>query len=276
MAMKHKIIGWNINQRSGMGENIPQFVIDELKAQNADIIVLTELYKSDTIEYFWNEMARFGYDHAVTRNDGTNEVGILWRRDLFSLVEVDDSVVSEKNNNNPNLLLVDLVNNKGEILTVIGFRIRIADYDERAEELEIVVNKADEKKNPVVMACDCNNLRRKTTVKNWNLEVVDKILAGKRFIRHTPNGQSIYSHVSMGGYANEFPEDHIITRDLEVNIGQYDRDFVYRDPIMYPWGKDFQRYNKKSGQVMSIKPGIPDHAIVKGYIGFVNKKGGRK
>lgn len=40
--MKHKVIGWNINQRSGFGNDIPQFVIDELIHQDADIIVLTE------------------------------------------------------------------------------------------------------------------------------------------------------------------------------------------------------------------------------------------
>lgn len=46
--MKSKVIGWNINQRSGMGKGIPQFVIDELIDQNADIIVLTELFQTGT------------------------------------------------------------------------------------------------------------------------------------------------------------------------------------------------------------------------------------
>ena len=54
--MKSKVIGWNINQRSGMGKGIPQFVIDELIDQNADIIVLTELFQHSTIGYFWAEI----------------------------------------------------------------------------------------------------------------------------------------------------------------------------------------------------------------------------
>lgn len=263
--MKNKIIGWNINQRSGMGDSVPQFVIDELKAQQADIIVLTELYKGETIDYFWDEMSSAGYEHAITKNDGTNEVGILWKSDLFNLMAVDDSVITEKNNN-PNLLLVDLVDNEGKVLSVVGFRIRMASYDERADELGIVIRMVDEKTNPVVMVCDCNNLRRETTVENWNLNVVDKMISAKGFTRNTPKGQSIYSNVSYGGYAYEFPEDHIITRGFKVDLGEYDRAFVYRDPRMYPWGKNFQRYNNKNGQVMSIKPGFPDHAIVKGYI----------
>lgn len=61
-------------------EGIPQFVIDELIDQNADIIVLTELFQHSTIGYFWAEMERAGYQHAVTQNNGTNEVGILWKR----------------------------------------------------------------------------------------------------------------------------------------------------------------------------------------------------
>ena len=36
--MKSKVIGWNINQRSGMGKGIPQFVIDELIGQQEIVI----------------------------------------------------------------------------------------------------------------------------------------------------------------------------------------------------------------------------------------------
>lgn len=264
--MNYKIIGWNINQRSGMGENIPQFVIDELKAQGADIIVLTELFKGETIEYFWKEMAKAGYGYSITQNNGTNEVGILWKEDIFSIGAVDDTVITKKDNNNPNLLLVDLVDNVGQIITVVGFRIRMTEYDERVEELEIVLEKANIKHNPIVMVCDCNNLRRETAVENWNLCVIDKLLLEKGFNRNTPKGQSIYSNISYGGYAYEFAEDHIITRGLSVDLGEYDRSFVYRDPIMYPWGKNFQIYDKKTGREMSIKPGFPDHAIVKGEL----------
>ena len=145
--MKSKVIGWNINQRSGMGKGIPQFVIDELIDQNADIIVLTELFQHSTIGYFWAEMERAGYQHAVTQNNGTNEVGILWKRDVYTFHAVDDSVVTTMKNNHPNFLLVDLEDQNGQFLTVAGFRIRMVDYSQRAEELKIVVNKAKEKKN---------------------------------------------------------------------------------------------------------------------------------
>ena len=269
--MKNKVIGWNINQRSGMGNNIPQFVIDELIAKDADIVVLTELFKTDTINYFWDEMERAGYAYAITQNDGTNEVEILWKKDSYSMALVDNSVITKKDNNNPNMLLVDLVDKKGKILTVVGFRIRMVDYSERAAELEIVINKANQKENPVLMVTDCNNLRRETVETSWNLNVVDCILAENGFQRHTPCGQSIYTEKSDRGYAYEFAEDHIITRNLVVDLGDYDRSFVNRDKNAYPWGKDFQIYDIRTGNKISIKPGIPDHAIVQGYIDFKEK-----
>lgn len=267
MNMKKKVLGWNINQRSGMGNGIPQLVIDELINQDADIIVLTEIYKDDTIEYFWAEMDRAGYAHAITQNTGTNEVAILWRRNMFELLAVDDSVVTKAENNNPNLLLVDLLDEKGQKLTIVGYRIRIVDYDKRAEELKIVVEKANEKKNPVLMITDSNNLRREPIEQRWNLSVMDEILTEKNFERHTPGGQSIFAEKADRGYSYEFAEDHIITRKIkEVVLGRYDRDFVYRDKAAYPWGKDFQIYGEKNGSRLSIQLGFPDHAIIKGYI----------
>ena len=263
--MKSKVIGWNINQRSGMGKGIPQFVINELIDQNADIIVLTELFQHSTIGYFWAEMERAGYQHAVTQNDGTNEVGILWKKDVYTVRAVDDSVVTTMKNNHPNFLLVDLEDQNGQLVTVVGFRIRMVDYGERAEELEFVVNKVKEKKNPVLMIADCNNLRRETTETSWNLQGVDLILSKSGFERHTPGGQSIFEEKADRGYAYEFAEDHLITRDIAVALGDYERDFVRRDRIAYPWGKDFQIYDKEHSRRASVEPGFPDHAIVKGY-----------
>lgn len=41
--MNRKVLGWNINQRSGLGKEIPEFVLQELLEQDADVIVLTEV-----------------------------------------------------------------------------------------------------------------------------------------------------------------------------------------------------------------------------------------
>ena len=44
------------------------------------------------------------------------------------------------------------------------------------------------------------------------------------------------------------------------------REFVRRDRIAYPWGKDFQTHDKEHRRRVSVEPGFPDHAIVKGYL----------
>jgi hypothetical protein len=116
------------------------------------------------------------------------------------------------------------------------------------------------------MIADCNNLRRATTETSWNLYVVDHILSKGGFERHTPCGQSIFEEHAERGYAYEFAEDHLITRDIVVELGDYDREFVRRDRIAYPWGKDFQTYDKEHSRRVSVEPGFPDHAIVKGYL----------
>ena len=118
----------------------------------------------------------------------------------------------------------------------------------------------------MLLIADCNNLRWETTETSWNLQVVDHILSQGGFERHTPCGQSIFEEHADRGYAYEFAEDHLITRDIVVELGDYDREFVRRDRIAYPWGKDFQTHDKEHRRRVSVEPGFPDHAIVKGYL----------
>ena len=47
--MNRKVLGWNLNQRSGLGKEIPDLVLQELLDQDADVIVLTEVVKNDSL-----------------------------------------------------------------------------------------------------------------------------------------------------------------------------------------------------------------------------------
>ena len=62
--MSRKVLGWNINQRSGLGKEIPELVFQELLAQDADIIVLTEVVKNcripGTHKVIWRPIAMLG------------------------------------------------------------------------------------------------------------------------------------------------------------------------------------------------------------------------
>ena len=59
--MSRKVLGWNINQRSGLGKEIPELVFQELIAQDADIIVLTEVVKNESLSVFIQKMREAGY-----------------------------------------------------------------------------------------------------------------------------------------------------------------------------------------------------------------------
>ena len=65
--MSRKVLGWNINQRSGLGKEIPELVFQELLAQDADIIVLTEVVKNDSLSVFIQKMREAGYESAISR-----------------------------------------------------------------------------------------------------------------------------------------------------------------------------------------------------------------
>lgn len=105
--MKRKVLGWNINQRSGLGKEIPELVLQELLDQDADVIVLTEVVKNDSLSAFIQKMREAGYESVVSKNENTNEVCILWKADLYQLLNVDDSLVTAKENDNPNYLMVE-------------------------------------------------------------------------------------------------------------------------------------------------------------------------
>lgn len=271
--MKRKVLGWNINQRSGLGKEVPELVVQELLDQDADIIVLTEVVKNDSLPAFIQKMNEAGYESAISRNENTNEVCILWKKELYHLVLVDDSLITAKDNDNPNYLMVRLTDDDKEF-NVVGYRIRVGnkesteEYKCRARQMKIVTNKLSELTEPTMVVTDSNNLRRGATTKEWNLSVLDTMLAEVGYERNTPNGSSIYADRPVST-EYEFAEDHVITRRITISDVQYDRDFVKRDTDIYKWGKDFTKRIEGTSFYRQIKVGYPDHAIIKGYFEIV-------
>ena len=56
---------WNINQRSGIGEQIPDMVVTELKQLDTDIICLTEYVKTEKHNLFCTRLQNIGYEIFV-------------------------------------------------------------------------------------------------------------------------------------------------------------------------------------------------------------------
>ena len=137
--MSRKVLGWNINQRSGLGKEIPELVFQELLAQDADIIVLTEVVKNDSLSVFIQKMREAGYEAAISKNENTNEVCILWKAEIYQLLNVDDSLITAKENDNPNYLMVELKDQNDKKFNVVGYRIRVGSK-ESVNEYEGVVD----------------------------------------------------------------------------------------------------------------------------------------
>lgn len=268
--MSRKVLGWNINQRSGLGKEIPELVFRELLEQDADVIVLTEVVKNDSLSVFIQKMREAGYEAAISKNENTNEVCILWKAEIYQLLNVDDSLITAKENDNPNYLMVELKDKNDNKFNVVGYRIRVGskesanEFEGRARQMKIVTDKLAALGGPTMVVTDSNNLRRGATRKEWNLSVLDSMLADVGFIRNTPEGSSIYAETAVS-LEYEFAEDHIITKGIEVIDAQYDRNFVKRDTDVYMWGKDFTKNIEGTCVYKQIRVGFPDHAIVKGY-----------
>lgn len=272
--MSRKVLGWNINQRSGLGKEIPEFVLQELLEQDADVIVLTEVVKNDSLSVFLQKMHEAGYESAISKNENTNEVCILWKVEYYQLLNIDDSLITAKENDNPNYLMVGLKDQNDKKFNVVGYRIRVGskestnEYEDRARQMKIVTEKLALLNGPTMVVTDSNNLRRGATRKEWNLSVLDSMLAAVGFIRNTPEGSSIYAETAVSKEF-EFAEDHIITKGIEIRDAEYDRDFVKRDTDIYVWGKDFTKHIEGTDFYKQILVGFPDHAIVKGYFEIV-------
>ena len=268
--MSRKVLGWNINQRSGLGKEIPEFVLQELLEQDADVIVLTEVVKNDSLLVFLQKMHEAGYESAISRNENTNEVCILWKVEYYQLLNVDDCLITAKENDNPNYLMVELKDQNDKKFNVVGYRIRVGskestnEYEGRARQMKIVTEKLALLNGPTMVVTDSNNLRRGATRKEWNLSILDSMLAAAGFKRNTPEGSSIYVETAVSP-EYEFAEDHIITKGVDVTDVLYDRDFVKRDVSVYKWGKDFSERIEGTNKYRQIRVGFPDHAIIKGY-----------
>ena len=268
--MNRKVLGWNINQRSGLGKEIPELVLQELLVQDADVIVLTEVVKNDSLSVFLQKMREAGYESAISKNENTNEVCILWKREYYQLLNVDDSLITAKENDNPNYLMVELKDQNNKKFNVVGYRIRVGskesidEYKCRARQMKIVTEKLELLNGPTMVLTDSNNLRRGATSKEWNLSVLDSMLSEVEFNRNTPAGSSIFADTAVSP-EYEFAEDHIITKGVDVTDVLYDRDFVKRDPSVYKWGRDFSERIEGTNKYRQIRVGFPDHAIIKGY-----------
>ena len=152
---------WNINQRSGLGRQIPDVVVTELRQLNADIICLTEYVKTESHNLFCARLQDIGYE--VFEDDRSlefgNEILVAIKSSLisdskFTTIDNDDS--------NPNFLRVT-VNIFGKELNIVGTRIKtggkdiIEDFKERKIQLDNLISNLPASHENTIILGDFNN-----------------------------------------------------------------------------------------------------------------------
>lgn len=258
-----KIIEWNINQRSGIYKEkpIPSLICEEIRYQNADIVVLTEFYRRNGWEEFITNTFE-GYNVFFSMNPRDQNDILIAIKISIEIHSIHTFFSSSKNI--PNFLHVDIKYGE-QLISIIGLRIRTVKSKEKVNELNYVLKYIKGLMNQVIVIGDFNNNRRGTIDKIWNLNVLKKMFEDNKFMMYTPNGSSI-SNENAYNIDFEFPEDHIFSKDIFVELMPYNREFVKRDRLTYKWDKDFQEYKGKDKKgkaiVESIPAPYPDHAII--------------
>lgn len=197
-----KVLEWNINQKHL--SNTPAMVIIEIMRQNADIIVLTEFYK--TLNYFdviVTPLQEYGYcvflDSRPAKNN-IRQVLIAIRKNIIAnqyieVQELPDNEANIKDGRFPNFLRVDVVMEDIPI-TIIGTRIRVwksAGREERLHRqnqfLELLKQIPEDRR--VVILGDMNisnNPEYKRENSEWHYDnIYQKFLSDKKLTLCVPN-----------------------------------------------------------------------------------------
>lgn len=305
-----KLFVWNINQRSSR-RKIPELVVTEILDYNPDIVVLTEGLNAsnerkinliqecvvgplnDSYKFFYNiERNEYSGDNgvliAVKKSiDGKNASDGMSEATVISRIEKMNTVREE----HPDFLQIDMVVN-GELLSVIGARIRVTDYVKRHEQLLSLTDhiKTLGNKN-ILVAGNFNNgyihgdeskfYSGKYGTREYYLSKVGKpTVLYDTFNYHimkddfdaigmtvsTPPGEQYSFGFEIDEDKNpnngHLKEEHIITTaSLKTVNPKYCQQFMKRRKASLRW------YRGDNGE-WSIKPPFPNHAILTADIFF--------
>lgn len=116
-------------------------------------------------------------------------------------------------------------------------------------------------------------MRRGTTELRWNISLLSEMSRQAGFKLITPNGQSIYAEEAINN-AYEFAEDHFAVKGMDIANEIYDRSFTDRNSNIYLHGRHFSVYDsglRRNIWSINVGSGIPDHALLTGYIFYGDK-----
>lgn len=234
-----KLLGWNINQRSGVrNSKIEQEVVEEIIRQSPDVCVLTEYVKAQNHNTFVERLVNEGYcvlfDPRYMK--GTNEVFIACKKDLLTNDE-PKVITFPVDENNPNFLCAVLKFQDG-LLNIIGFRIKIrscrsnqeglnADYKARRIQFDNLKSYIENIQGATIVIGDFNNsyFSDGDNINSYhgkarhyyNYPLIKEETESIGFSLHTPNGHSCGKNLKL---------DHILSKGCEVSNLNYDWTFT--------------------------------------------------
>lgn len=266
-----RIIEWNINQRLNYAkEDMPEWIADVIRQQEADIVILTECFQGNN----WGEIKKKAFNneyYVFTSNNfqsGNNDVAIAIKRETLGVIH-SKSFLSA-NNDVPDHLEIKCKTKDDKEFLVVGMRIHASISDrEKAKEMMLILESVRDEKIVIIGGDFNNNRRGYNTDKGWHIKELDKMIS-KHFKRYTPSGSSIFTERPFNDNSEfEFAVDHFLIKGIDddkITLEPYKRDFTEKDKKVYKWGRDFQVYlgkdKSKKNRYDSVNPPYPDHAIL--------------
>ena len=270
-----KILNWNVNQRSGLGEQIPDVVINELKHLDADVVCLTE-YKNHF--EFCEQLKSLGYSlfmYPEYIEKFQNEILIAIKTKFVTLPKL---TTFPKEDMFPDFLHLQ-IDFEGAPLHIIGARIKIAtinntlpynrklpllvkDAKERLLQIEYITEYVRKLNGNILLMGDFNNFHyfEHQKIDSWEHDkeflqnyysyplIVEKMRA-VNLATYSPTGNydEVYSWVNPKIRADNIKRyirnDHLFSNLAEIS------------DIKYSW--EFTKNPKYQSKV-----GVPDHAIL--------------
>ncbi|MGT2943316.1 endonuclease/exonuclease/phosphatase family protein [Streptococcus constellatus subsp. viborgensis] len=276
-----KILNWNVNQRSGLGEQIPDVVVNELKHLDADIVCLTEYVKGKNHFEFCEQLKSLGYSlfmYPEYIKKFQNEILIAIKTKFVTLPRITTFPEEEF----PDFLHLQ-IDFEGAPLHIIGARIKIATIDntlpynrklpllvkdakERLLQIEYITEYVRKLNGNILLMGDFNNFHY------FEHQKIDSWEHDKEFLQNYYSYPLLVAKMSEVNLATYSPTGNynevyswinpIIRAD---NIKRYIRnDHLFSNlteisDIKYSW--EFTKNPKYQNKV-----GFPDHAILSATI----------
>lgn len=296
--MKISCMEWNINGRGGAnGIDFPDFIADEIRLKNPDIVILVEFFKRVGWENFCMELSK-DYILCLSEDYGPskNQVLIAIVKKLNPVIENIKSHIHQGRQLleipgleylHPEFSQADTtIERDGERkhLSVIGTRIKTQDenaiYYNRRKQFELLANHIIGISSPIIVTGDFNHgaifnegqLNQQYDRDNedqrrfYNYQMMLRIL-GEKYTVGTPGNKAYgkkYSFVMNAkdkkGNSVKIKQDHFISCGLNLLNCDYGWSFVQANPELYN--------HKQCTDYLGVAAGIPDHAYLYGEFEF--------